>query len=437
MQPRRGRRRKFDIAGEDHMTHLGAAKVSIDRSTGAAHRLLKMGGIVAALLWTTPAASQEFAYCDLSVAQQAGKLQLNGNAAIVSTGPRNRQGIQVTPEDNSQGGSIFHRVPIDFAPGTSLYQHFRVRISGSGPFAPPGGADGFAFMVQNDPSGLGALGELGDGTGYLGITKSLALELDTYQNGFPQDDPDGNHLALLLGGLNYHHVGGDPGAAPYAGQSEGSTVSPFEPILLGTSLESDDSSYDTRDVWIDYICSGTNNCSLNVYMTFNNTNVAGAFADSTIPATLPSKPGTPILHTTGLSDISTYLGGATGYAGFAASTGGAADEHLVTYWVLSRQPLPDSNTNSLEDLCDCVTNAGTCGGNVPICDTSTGTGFCRDCSSDNECVTKDATKPYCDLVSGGGSGACGACTLDAQCGPSTPICNTVTHACTTSCSDDG
>jgi len=51
---------------------------------------------------------------------------------------------------------------------------------------PPGGADGAAFLLQNDPRGIKALGGAGGGVGYAGgdggvaITKSMAFRLNLF-----------------------------------------------------------------------------------------------------------------------------------------------------------------------------------------------------------------------------------------------------------------
>jgi hypothetical protein len=44
------------------------------------------------------------------------------------------------------------------------------------------GADGIAFVVQNDPAGASALGGGGGGIGFLGVTKSVAVQFDTWCN---------------------------------------------------------------------------------------------------------------------------------------------------------------------------------------------------------------------------------------------------------------
>lgn len=55
------------------------------------------------------------------------------------------------------------------------------------------GADGIAFVIQNESAN--ALGGNGGGIGYLGITQSLAVELDTWKNPEIQD-PNDNHVSI-------------------------------------------------------------------------------------------------------------------------------------------------------------------------------------------------------------------------------------------------
>ncbi len=56
-----------------------------------------------------------------------------------------------------------------------------------------GGGAGFAFVIQNGPSPV--LGNGGSGLGYDGVTNSLAIEFDTYQDAV-NSDPAGNHIGV-------------------------------------------------------------------------------------------------------------------------------------------------------------------------------------------------------------------------------------------------
>lgn len=406
---------------------------------------------VGALLGPAVAEAQDLAYCDFGVLKQTSKLRVNVDAEVVPSNEPKKQGLRVTEEKKGQLSTAFHELPLNFGAGASFYQHFRIRISGGALNMPPNGGDGLAFIIQNDPgedplmvgkigSGIKAVGASGAGAGfgYSGITQSLALEFDTLQNNM-SSDPNGNHLALDIGGYTNHTSDGTPMGTPLEAQPAGSTVAPWQPITLDPStqsLESTATSYDTRDVWVDYECSAADACSMKVYMTFNAAPLSAGFADQTKPDTLPQKPDAPIMVVENLKDISSYLKGNTGFAGFSATTSGGADEHLVTYWVLSQQPLADSNLNNLEDQCECFDVPGACAGNLPYCDSTSGQGFCRDCLTDNECFEAAPDRPICDPILDGGTGACVECLTDAHCFGEEPYCNTAVHECTANCTND-
>jgi MYXO-CTERM domain-containing protein len=61
------------------------------------------------------------------------------------------------------------------------------------------GGDGFAFVIQGQ--GNGALGGAGGYIGYEGITNSLAIEFDTFQNN-SFGDINSNHVAIMSRGVN-------------------------------------------------------------------------------------------------------------------------------------------------------------------------------------------------------------------------------------------
>lgn len=73
------------------------------------------------------------------------------------------------------------------------------------------GADGICFVIQDDPRGFHAYGPWGEGQGYGsfsaarggGISPSVAVEFDTYQNPW-QGDPPSDHVAFLTNGYSRH-----------------------------------------------------------------------------------------------------------------------------------------------------------------------------------------------------------------------------------------
>jgi hypothetical protein len=56
--------------------------------------------------------------------------------------------------------------------------------------------DGFAFVIQNDPTGLAAIGVGASGLGYMFIRDSIAIEFDAYRNAPFYGDPNSNHIAV-------------------------------------------------------------------------------------------------------------------------------------------------------------------------------------------------------------------------------------------------
>ncbi|WP_115460942.1 lectin-like domain-containing protein [Winogradskyella aurantiaca] len=69
------------------------------------------------------------------------------------------------------------------------------------------GADGMALVFKGNPSAV--IGSPGGGIGYQGITPSLVIEFDTYQNNIPAegllDDPAFDHIAIMRNGDPNHN----------------------------------------------------------------------------------------------------------------------------------------------------------------------------------------------------------------------------------------
>lgn len=141
-------------------------------------------------------------------------LQLNGNAAQ-ATNSNNQQVLRLTPDGLTGAvGSAWFTTQQPVSGGFTSTFTFQVTSA-------LGAADGFAFVIQNAPTtplnSIGAAaGALGYGQGGNpggapgnGIQNSLAIEFDTFQNGW---DPDGNHLAVQSCGSATQPGGGLPGS---------------------------------------------------------------------------------------------------------------------------------------------------------------------------------------------------------------------------------
>ena len=126
-------------------------------------------------------------------------LALNGNADF----PLESTVLQITPAAAGQAGSAWYTTPQAVQNGFSTT--FRFQFTNAS--APP--ADGIAFVIQNSStlaiSATGSGGALAYGdddssvnpSAGAGIPQSLAIEFDTFQNGWdPLPNPNVSHVAI-------------------------------------------------------------------------------------------------------------------------------------------------------------------------------------------------------------------------------------------------
>jgi len=144
------------------------------------------------------------------------QFSLNGNASVIT--PKclpNVKTYQLTPNTGGQAGEIWDSTQADLSKpfvvqceiflGTSSYSI---------------GADGMAFVMQQQ--GINATGLPGGGLGFQGLTQSLAVEFDTYQNGW---DPAFCHTAIEKNGdIDHTDLSGNNLAGPVQ-------LSPTNPYL--------------------------------------------------------------------------------------------------------------------------------------------------------------------------------------------------------------
>ena len=64
------------------------------------------------------------------------------------------------------------------------------------------GGDGIAFLIQYDLRGTSAIGRGAGGMGFMGISDSVAVMFDTYQNNYAYGDPNGNYIAVNTRGTD-------------------------------------------------------------------------------------------------------------------------------------------------------------------------------------------------------------------------------------------
>ncbi len=314
--------------------------------------------------------------------------------------------IRLTTTTSNEAASAFLTTPIALGATTSLHAHFRFQM---GPSA--AGGDGIAFVMQNSAAAATALGGTANNLGYSGITPSVAIKFDTYDNG--ATDHGANYVAIELNGST-------------ALAATGYWATPAFTMAGGGVLHG----------WVDY-APGT----LSVYLSQSAT-----------------KPATPLI--THALTLTTQIG-ALMYVGFSAATGTNTqiDQQDVLEFALSTDGVPcscegDSACTGATPACGAAgicavcsaTNATACTGATPVCNAPTNTCVgcltaascaapkpicdstsrsCRACSGNADC---GGTSPQCATV-GPDAGSCVTCVADANCPPATPRCSTVTNTC--------
>jgi hypothetical protein len=225
-------------------------------------------------------------------------LTINGHAFTTTTS--DGVVLRLTNSQGDRGGSAFSTAQVSTSTFLSVYS-FRIGNNGGAVFDnnTENGADGLAFLVQNQANNVGGIG---GGMGYLGINPSLAVEYDTWGNS-AANDPSQSHVGITLNG-NVNH--GSPGQGPTVniGDTNGSPGP-----LPGPELD------DGFRYWSWTIYDGT---TLRVYLERSES------------TTEPSLPATPIL--TFNTNLQNVLGGPLAFAGFTAATGAAWSNHDIIYW---------------------------------------------------------------------------------------------------------
>jgi hypothetical protein len=212
----------------------------------------------------------------------------------------------LTPSMAAQAGSFFYKTALSLNDNPSFSTSFQFKISNSS--GDQGGADGLVFVIKN--SNANTIGGNGGGIGYKGISNSLGIEFDTYNNG-SYNDPNGNHVGINLNG-----------------SMESS---------MATNIQANFNNGLPWSVWIDY---NDQSKSVDVRLA-NNSN---------------SRPVDPALTYTfengkGLKDIiAEGSGPSLASFGFTAATGEATGKHEILSWSLYTSASSSSSSNPSGDL---------------------------------------------------------------------------------------
>ncbi len=145
---------------------------------------------------------------------------VNGNASR-----DNCRCYTLTQNQNFQSGSVWNNNKIDLS--QSFTFTFEVFLGCS-----DGGADGIAFVLQPISTSVGGNG---NGMGYGGITPAVAVTLDTYQNGSPDNDPFYDHIAIQMNGDVVH--------------TSPNTLTPLTPISATSNNVEDCNTHTLKIAW--------------------------------------------------------------------------------------------------------------------------------------------------------------------------------------------
>ncbi|MGN6541705.1 MAG: lectin-like domain-containing protein [Ginsengibacter sp.] len=118
-----------------------------------------------------------------------GQYILNGNAIQESCNC-----YQLTTDKMWQGGSVWQSTKID------LNDPFDFKFNVFLGYLDPEGADGIVFMLQQQSANLSAQG---GGMGFEGVTPSVGIALDTWQN-LENNDPVYDHISIQKNGIIKH-----------------------------------------------------------------------------------------------------------------------------------------------------------------------------------------------------------------------------------------
>lgn len=217
---------------------------------------------------------------------------LNGVTNTINTGGMGVIGPNVGDErvlrltnNYGQSGSAFLTNPISLASDASFSSYFEFQFTNQG----GGGADGIVFTVQTVANTAGGAG---GGIGYQGLSNSVGVEFDNWDNG-SCDGNNGNHAGIDI---------------------NGSVCSVVRADTLPAQLDSGTIFH----AWVDY--NGVTD-TLEVRLALDDTRPAAALMSYTV-------------------DLVSVLGTTNAFVGFTSGTGAATADHDIRRWVFNSEYAP-------------------------------------------------------------------------------------------------
>jgi len=238
-----------------------------------------------------------------------GNLSCNGNASLTTTA--DGRILRATPALFGQSGSAFGTSQIALGAGDTFSTFFQFRFTQPGGIDP---ADGITFTLQTVSN---AAGGAGGGMGYAGLSPSVALEFDTFNNG-GADGNSSNHVAVNVDG---HIIDGTPQSDQHLTFVNGNQVCDFG-SATSHARPGCMSNGDLWSAWIDY----------------DGSHLSVALADGGASGTL-TRPATNILDNIPI-DIASILGQGSAFVGFTAGTGAGTENHDIRDWIFDNTYAP-------------------------------------------------------------------------------------------------
>ena len=246
------------------------------------HLSAALGGAALCALAATPAHATLINYQNFD---SLSAFTLNGATAAINTGgqgvvgPGGARVLRLT-NTTGQSGSAFLTSPFSLAADASFSSYFEFQYTDQ----ENGGADGIVFTVQTVANTAGGGG---GGIGYEGLTPSVGVEFDNWNNG-AGDGNNGNHAGIDINGS-------------------------MNSVVRADTLPAQLDTGSVFHAWVDY--NGASDL-LEVRLALTDTRPALALMSYS-------------------TDLVALLGTTNAYIGFTSGTGAAGADHDIRRWVFT------------------------------------------------------------------------------------------------------